>query len=107
MTPIKTTDGLLHQQTEDCCLGMEEQRDASLPADRETEVDEKSVVVLTTEELTPVHEVSSSTVDGIVHVLTKTSDWLQLYEAVVMLRRIVAHHSEVVTTKQVEEFLRP
>ncbi|KAL3659797.1 hypothetical protein V7S43_015100 [Phytophthora oleae] len=86
----------------------EEQREASLPDDETTAViDDKSVVVLTTEELTPVLDISSSTVDDAVHALTKTLDWLQLYEAVVTLRRIVVHHSDLVTTTHVEGLLRP
>ncbi|EGZ14416.1 hypothetical protein PHYSODRAFT_509667 [Phytophthora sojae] len=88
---------------------MEEQRQPSLPADSGSDtVQVADVVVLSTEELTPVPEASSASVDDSVHILTKTTtDWLQLYEAVVMLRRIVVHHSEAITTKHVEEFLRP
>ncbi|KAF4044112.1 hypothetical protein GN244_ATG03567 [Phytophthora infestans] len=85
-----------------------EHRQASLPNDEAVEVvDDKNVVVLTTEELTPVMDVSSATLDDVLHVLTKSSDWQQLYEAVVMLRRLVVHHSQVITTKQNEELLRP
>ncbi|EEY53803.1 uncharacterized protein PITG_07406 [Phytophthora infestans T30-4] len=85
-----------------------EHRQASLPNDEAVEVvDDKNVVVLTTEELTPVMDVSSATLDDVLHVLTKSSDWQQLYEAVVMLRRFVVHHSQVITTKQNEELLRP
>ncbi|GMF20566.1 unnamed protein product [Phytophthora lilii] len=89
---------------------VEEQREASLPDGDDESVqvaDDQSAVVLTTEELTPVAEVSSAVVDEIVNVLTKTSDWLQLYEAVLMLRRVVVHHGEVITAKQIEEVLRP
>ncbi|KAG6616750.1 Armadillo-type fold [Phytophthora cinnamomi] len=111
MTQMKTNDELLQQYGADVCLEIEEQRQASLPADGEGDVgqvaDDKSAVVLTTEELTRVPEVSRASVDDVVHVLTKETDWLQLYEAVVMLRRIIVHHSEVVASKQVEEFLRP
>lgn len=63
--------------------------------------------MILTEDLTPLPDVSNTTVDEIVHVLTKTSNWLQLYEAVLKLRRVVVHHSEVITTKHVEECLRP
>ncbi|GMF45498.1 unnamed protein product [Phytophthora fragariaefolia] len=109
MTQVKTNEGHLQQSAD--CVGTEEQREASLPADGENgaiqTTDDKSVVVLVTEELTPVPEVSSFAVDDIVGVLSKASDWVQLYDAVVMLRRIVVHHSEVITTKHVEEFLRP
>ncbi|EGZ14418.1 hypothetical protein PHYSODRAFT_508947 [Phytophthora sojae] len=87
---------------------MEEQRQPSLPADGDNEAAQVAdVVVLSTEELTPVPEVSSTLVDDIIQILMKATDWLQLYEAVVMLRRIVVHHSEAITTKHVEEFLRP
>ncbi|ETK77236.1 hypothetical protein L915_16480 [Phytophthora nicotianae] len=104
MTQIKTGADLSIKQD---CLEVEH-RQASLPDDEAAEVvDDKNVVVLATNELTPVPDVTSVAVDDAVHVLTKSSDWQQLYEAVVMLRRVVVHHSQVITTKQVEELLRP
>ncbi|OWZ07563.1 hypothetical protein PHMEG_00020026, partial [Phytophthora megakarya] len=104
MTQMKTSSELSAKDY----VGTEEQREASLPEDGSVAVvDDKSAVVTLTEDLTPVPDVSSAMVDDIVHVLAKTSDWLQLYEAVLKLRRIVVHHSEVFTTKQVEECLRP
>ncbi|KAF1775148.1 Armadillo-type fold [Phytophthora cactorum] len=100
MTQIKADRSLQQDYLE-----VDEHRGASLPNDEV--VDDKNVVVLTTEELTPVPDVTNDTVDDVVHVLTKSSDWQQLYEAVVMLRRVVVHHTHVITTKQVEELLRP
>ncbi|KAG7387467.1 hypothetical protein PHYPSEUDO_014115 [Phytophthora pseudosyringae] len=108
MTQMKTDDELALKQGAEDCTAMEEQREASLPDDEAVAAaDDKSLVVLSTDELTPVPDVSSATMDDIAHVLTKTLDWLELYEAVVMLRRVVVHHGEVITTKQVEELLRP
>ncbi|KAH7491428.1 hypothetical protein KRP22_004827 [Phytophthora ramorum] len=89
---------------------MDERREASLPVDGDENVpvaDDKSAVVLTTEELTPLAEVSSVSVDDIVHILAKSTDWLQLYDAVVTLRRVIVHHSEVISSKHIEELLRP
>ncbi|KAG1688417.1 hypothetical protein DVH05_003723 [Phytophthora capsici] len=101
MTQLKNND----QSSNDW---VEEQRGASLPNEETAVVvDDKSVVVLTTEELTPVSDISSFTVDDAVHVLTKTLDWLQLYEAVVILRRVIVHHSHLITSTHVEGLLRP
>ncbi|RLN77592.1 hypothetical protein BBJ28_00000449 [Nothophytophthora sp. Chile5] len=93
------------------CLASEEKRMASHPSIEEdgssAAGDEKSIVVLATSELTPLSEVSPSTLDGIIQTLAGKSDWLQLHEAILLLRRVVVHHRELVKTQHVDVFLRP
>ncbi|CEG39873.1 Armadillo-type fold [Plasmopara halstedii] len=85
-------------------LDVEEQREASLPNDGI--IDDKNVVVLLTNELTPIPNVTSTLMDSIHITLTESKEWQQLYEAVVMLRRVMVYHSEVITTHHIESFVR-
>lgn len=83
-------------------LEVEEQREASLP-----DVDDKNIVVLCTNELAPVLNVTSNLVDGLIHILITSTEWQELYEAMVMLRRVMVHHNEVITSNHVEKFVQP
>ncbi|KAJ0398060.1 hypothetical protein P43SY_009997 [Pythium insidiosum] len=55
-------------------------------------LDDKAVAVLTTEELSPLDDLSHDVLEVALQNAAHEDDWLQQHEAVVTLRQIVVHH---------------